>query len=93
MQMQEILTGSSFDHLFSFLLWGDSMSSQLLINLTIFHFAHILDVNSHPGEKQLCQILEETVKYFSSYAPPILPIKSGLTATSRHSLINNFSNN
>ncbi len=46
------------------------MSSQLLKNLTIFNFAQILDANSHPGEKQLCQILEETVKYFSSYARP-----------------------
>ena len=46
------------------------MSSQLLKNLTIFKFAQILDVNSHPGEKQLCQIWEETVKYFSSSAPP-----------------------
>ena len=75
MQMQETLTGSTFDHLFSFFLalpflWGDSMSNQLLKNLTIFNFAQILDANSHPGEKQLCQILEESVKYFSSYAPP-----------------------
>ncbi len=46
------------------------MSSQLLKNLTIFNSAQMLDANSHPGEKQLCQILEETVKYFSSYAPP-----------------------
>ena len=46
------------------------MSSQLLKNLTIFNFAEILDANSQPGEKQLCQILEESVKYFSSYAPP-----------------------
>ena len=30
------------------------MSSQLLKNMTIFNFAHILDANLHPGEKQLC---------------------------------------
>ncbi len=46
------------------------MSSQFLKNLTIFNFAQILDANLYPGEKQLYQILEESVKYFSSYAPP-----------------------
>ena len=62
----------------------------------ISDFAQILHVNSHPWEKQLCQILDKSVKYFSSYAPIknyILPRKSGLTATSHHSLINNFSHN
>ena len=46
------------------------MASQFLKNLTIFNVAQILDANLHPGEKQLCQILEESVKYFSSYTPP-----------------------
>ena len=46
------------------------MSSQLLKNLTIFNFAQHLEANSHPGEKQLCQVVEESVKHFSSYAPP-----------------------
>ncbi len=46
------------------------MSGQLLKNLTIINFAQILDANSHPGEKPPCQILEESVKYLSSYAPP-----------------------
>ena len=46
------------------------MSSQSLKNLTIFNFAQILHANSHPQEKPLCQILEKSVKYFSSYAPP-----------------------
>ena len=46
------------------------MSSESLKNLTIFNFAQILHGNSHPGEKQLCQIIEELVKYFSNYAPP-----------------------
>ncbi len=44
--------------------------SQSLKNLTIFNFAQILHANSHPQEKQLCKILEKSVKYFSSYAPP-----------------------
>ena len=47
---------------------GNSMSSQSLKNLTIFNFAQILHANSHPQEKQLCQIFEKSVKYFSSYA-------------------------
>ena len=38
------------------------MSNKLIKNLTIFHFAQILDTNSNSGEKQLCQILEESVK-------------------------------
>ena len=46
------------------------MSSQSLQNLTIFNFAKILDANPHPGEKELYQIFEESVKYFSSYARP-----------------------
>ncbi len=46
------------------------MSSQSLKNLTIFNFAQILYANSGPQEKQLCQILEKSVQYFSSYAPP-----------------------
>ena len=29
-----------------------------------------LEANSHPGEKQLCQVVEQSVKYFSSYAHP-----------------------
>ena len=49
---------------------GNSMSSQSLKNLTIFNFAQILHANSHPQEKQLCQILEKSVKYFLSYASP-----------------------
>ena len=96
MQMQETLTGSTFDHLFSFLLSLTVSLSQKLKNLTIFNFAQILHANSHPGVKQLCQILEESVKNLSSYAPPkseILPRKSDLTAMSRQSLINNSSNN
>ena len=36
----------------------------------MFDFAHILHANSDPREKQLCQILEKSVKYFSSYGPP-----------------------
>ena len=43
------------------------MSSQLLKNPTIFNFAQILDANSHPEGKQLCQIVDESVMYFSSY--------------------------
>ena len=70
---------------------GNSMSIQLK-NLTIFNFAQILHANSHPQEKQLCQIFEKSVKYFSSYAQ-VLPQKSGLTAMSRQSFINNSSNN
>ena len=36
----------------------------------ISDLAQILNVNSHPWEKQLCQFLEKSVKYFSSYSPP-----------------------
>ena len=36
---------------------------------TISDFAQILNVNSHPWKKQLCQILEKSVKYFLSYGP------------------------
>ena len=45
------------------------MSSQSLKNLTIFYFAQSLHANSHPQEKQMCQILEKSVKYFLTYAP------------------------
>ena len=48
---------------------GNSMSSQSLKNLTIFNFVQIVPANSHPQQKQLCKILEKSVKYFSSYTP------------------------
>ena len=35
---------------------GDSISSQSHKNLTISNFDQLLIANSHPGEKQLCQI-------------------------------------
>ena len=77
MQMQETLTGSNFDHLFSFLAIFNPFSgavpfklNQKLKKLTILNFAQILNANSHLVEKELCQILEESVKNVSSYAPP-----------------------
>ena len=62
MQMQETLTGSTFDHLFSYFDIFNPFSGAIPChvntkkNLTIFNFAQISDANSHPGEKQLCQI-------------------------------------
>ena len=59
-------------HFFAILSYSGAifMSSQLLKNLTIFNFAQNSDANSYPGETQLCQVVKESVKYFSSYAPP-----------------------
>ena len=76
MQMPETLTGSTFDQLFSFFAIFNHFSGAIPCqvnyskNLTIFNSAQILDANSHSGEKLLCQNLEESVKYFSNYAPP-----------------------
>ena len=67
MQIQETLTGSTFDHLFSFFAIFNNFSRAIPCQV---NSAQILDANSHSGEKQLCQNLEESVKYFSSYAPP-----------------------
>ena len=75
---------------------GGSMSSQSLKNLTIFkNFAQILHTNSHPREKQLCQILEESVSIFRATALPKwnLTPKIGLDRYVASILINNSSNN
>ena len=67
---------STFDHMFSLFAIFNHFSGAIPCqvnyskNLTIFNSAQILDGNSHSGEKQLCQNLEESVKYFPSYAPP-----------------------
>ncbi len=74
MQMQETLTGNTFDHLFSFFAifnafsGANNISSQLLINPTIFNFAQILDTIR---DRKNCAKFwkRESVKYFSSYAP------------------------
>ena len=102
MQMQETLTGSTFDHVFSFFLLS------LTLSLGRFHVKSITQKTDHVQfcSKFRCQFTsgrETTVPNFRIIGHvflelrpskiDIFPIKSGLTATSRHSLINNFSNN
>ena len=62
METQETLTGSTFDHLFSFLLSLTVSLGRLGLHVKSktqksdhLQFAQIVHANSHPGEK-LCHI-------------------------------------